>query len=536
MLDRLERIVLHPFLFAIYPPLFLLVNNLHELRFVSGLRAIMLSLLFSTLLFFLSSLITKDTKRTALITSFTSILFFAYGPIHSLVPAYRVFGSLLTNQRFMLIFWGLIFIMMIWLLGWKIRKLSGLNTFMNFAGTILMVFVVFQAILAVTHKTYDQTNGLIVQDVTKSLVPPPLDQRPDVYYIILDTYSSARVLKDEYNIDDSDFINELKKRGFYVAECSRANYPHTVFSLASSLNMDYIPPVGEQFLKDPEPWLKFASYFRSNAVRNAFVKMGYSTVTFDTFYPWTNITDSDIFITPSGKPEANKDPFLVILNTLGGRTNDYEEMLMNMTPLVNRKSLSAILNIDSDESQPYYNSLTGYIPNDTQNVEEQKILYHIFKSDLEQLAFIPSFAGKKFIYAHIFTTHPPLLFAEDGSFKPDDTLTGYENTIRYTNKMILYAVDQIIAHSDPKPVIIIQGDHARGLAHNPFGILNAYYLPGVDQNILYPAISPVNSFRVVFNEFFGGNFPLLPDFSYPVTNNTDWTVLPKPVMDLPDCP
>ena len=42
-------------------------------------------------------------------------------------------------------------------------------------------------------------------------------------------------------------------------------------------------------------------------------------------------------------------------------------------------------------------------------------------------------------------------------------------------------------------------------------ILNAYYLPGVDSLPLYPAITPVNSFRVVFNEYFGTAFDLLPD-------------------------
>ena len=43
------------------------------------------------------------------------------------------------------------------------------------------------------------------------------------------------------------------------------------------------------------------------------------------------------------------------------------------------------------------------------------------------------------------------------------------------------------------------------------GILNAYHLPGVDTRVLYPTISPVNSFRVVFNAYFGTNLPLLPD-------------------------
>ena len=34
------------------------------------------------------------------------------------------------------------------------------------------------------------------------------------------------------------------------------------------------------------------------------------------------------------------------------------------------------------------------------------------------------------------------------------------------------------------------------------GILNAYYFPGQDYHSLYPNITPVNSYRVIFNQFF----------------------------------
>ena len=49
-----------------------------------------------------------------------------------------------------------------------------------------------------------------------------------------------------------------------------------------------------------------------------------------------------------------------------------------------------------------------------------------------------------------------------------------------------------------------------------FGILSAYHLPGVDPEAagLYPSITPVNSFRVVFNTYFDAGLPLLPDEIY----------------------
>jgi hypothetical protein len=45
-------------------------------------------------------------------------------------------------------------------------------------------------------------------------------------------------------------------------------------------------------------------------------------------------------------------------------------------------------------------------------------------------------------------------------------------------------------------------------------ILNAYYLPNGGSQDLYPTISPVNSFRIVLNTYFGTNLELLPSETY----------------------
>lgn len=60
-------------------------------------------------------------------------------------------------------------------------------------------------------------------------------------------------------------------------------------------------------------------------------------------------------------------------------------------------------------------------------------------------------------------------------------------------------------------------------------ILNAYYLPGADPASLYAAISPVNTFRVIFNQYFGGNYPMLEDVSYYSTYQApyNFTIVPE---------
>jgi hypothetical protein len=86
-------------------------------------------------------------------------------------------------------------------------------------------------------------------------------------------------------------------------------------------------------------------------------------------------------------------------------------------------------------------------------------------------------------------------------------------------------IDRILANSPEPPVIILQSDHGSGMGlstecHNQtdlrerLSILNAYFLPGVGSEDLYQSISPVNSFRVVLNAYFGAGLELLPDRSY----------------------
>jgi hypothetical protein len=153
---------------------------------------------------------------------------------------------------------------------------------------------------------------------------------------------------------------------------------------------------------------------------------------------------------------------------------------------------------------------------------------------LDQLPTIPFYPGPKFIFAHIIVPHPPFIFSPDGSLvddpryydgenaMPNDATyidKGYINQIQFINQEIIKAIQAIIADSPVPPIIIIQGDHGwRG--DNRFEILNAYYLPGIsnDEMPLYENISPINSFRVIFNMYFAAHLPMLEDISLDSNN------------------
>ena len=95
----------------------------------------------------------------------------------------------------------------------------------------------------------------------------------------------------------------------------------------------------------------------------------------------------------------------------------------------------------------------------------------------------------------------------------------------FITRRIERAIDRILAESPEPPIIILQADHGSGWKldmgradrtdhQERMSILNAYYFPGRRYDQLSDTISPVNSFRVVLNTFFGGRIELLPNRSY----------------------
>jgi hypothetical protein len=86
-------------------------------------------------------------------------------------------------------------------------------------------------------------------------------------------------------------------------------------------------------------------------------------------------------------------------------------------------------------------------------------------------------------------------------------------------------IDAILVKSDGPVIVVLQSDHGpdvgldtdhpdtEGLKAKA-GILNAYYVPEECRALLYPTISPVNTYRVLFSCVFGRSYPLLEDVSY----------------------
>jgi hypothetical protein len=87
------------------------------------------------------------------------------------------------------------------------------------------------------------------------------------------------------------------------------------------------------------------------------------------------------------------------------------------------------------------------------------------------------------------------------------------NQVQYIDKRIVPILQSVISKSKRPPIILLMGDHGLENLNRRTDLL-AYYLPNNGSARLYPSISPVNSFRLIFDEYFGANYPLLPDKTY----------------------
>lgn len=140
--------------------------------------------------------------------------------------------------------------------------------------------------------------------------------------------------------------------------------------------------------------------------------------------------------------------------------------------------------------------------------------------------------GPKFVLIHTLITHPPFIFDANGGIKPLPpsllnegyvNKSGYLEQLKFAEKEIQLLVSSLLAQPDYRPIIVVQSDHGpassqrtdqKSFVNERMKILNAYYFPNNVNVGLHQTITPVNSFRVIFNRYFQANFPLLKDVSY----------------------
>ena len=485
----------YPVLFALFAPLALLAQNLGQVEISNGICAIIITVILAFLLLFISRLVLNDWVRAGAVSAVLTVLMVTYGHVYAAIKNYEISGIIIGRHRYLVLIWLVLAVLGLW---WSVKKsflVPTLSSSMNLAGVVLLIYPFFQ-VISYAFSSQGQQNQLIethaVQTSQYDITLPDGQMPPDVYYIILDAYGRSDTLLQTLDYDNSAFLDGLRQLGFYVADCAQSNYAKTDLSLSSSLNLDYVTALGSSFSPESTDRLPLWTLIKNNEVKVIFENLSYTTIAFDTGYDFTEVESSDVYYSAPAKG-----------------LNGFENLYLQTT-------LAAVM----DDF--------GLLRNLQLTPEDRKRELILFK--LAELQKIPAtLPSPKFVFAHLVIPHQPFVFGPDGepfviyerTFKGQtyyptrDYALGYHNQAIYISQQILDVIKVILEESPQPPVIMLQGDH--GISH--FGktdrvtILNAYYFPNRKPN-LYPNITPVNSFRLLFNLYFHADFDLLEDVSY----------------------
>lgn len=509
---------IHPLLWATHAVLSVAALNVAELQPFQVIRPLILAWLLTTGLLLALAAVTRSYDTGALLASLLVILFFAYGHVYDLIKGQMLGPVVIGRHRYLLLIWIAIALVG----GNVVLRLSdawrlGVSRFMSASAAAALIIplssLVFFAIRVGPAQPWQRVEGTSLRYAGEG--PPP-----DIYYIIPDSYARTDVMKALYGYDNSDFEAALESRGFYIARQSIPNHVATGFSVAASLNMDYVTDLGIDLPPGSYPG-PLIDPIHDSLVRRQLESLGYISVATSSGWAATSIIDADVYLSPEqGLTTPNERPLLPPIS-------DFESLLMETT----------MLRLPLDQLQ---GRQTSAILERLMTISGDERHRRLVLSTFDSLQAIPDIQGPKFVFVHLVSPHRPYVFdsegqptTESGPFSLEDIsptedraqeFQKYREQMLFINTELLEAVDTILSKSNPDPIIVIQSDTGPAFGFDwahpdptnlelKASIFNAYHLPSACDSDLYPQISPVNTFRVIFDCVFGASYPMLEDFT-----------------------
>jgi hypothetical protein len=512
-LRRLLELPVSAFLFGAYAVFFLWSRNVDKVRTADVLMPLVVVLGGTAVLFAIGWLAYRNAWRSALAVSVLSFLFFSYGHIigsSTIETQEAATGP--ANEQLWLALWAALAIGAI--VGAAFLRRDAARRVAFVVNVVLGVLLVMSVVTIGMEKVRERRAPAAVATatppgLTSSVAPSSVkpasaasktDGKRDVYFIILDRYANQQTLAENYDHDNSYFIDGLRDRGFFVASKSRGPYPKTPHSIQTTLNMEFV-----DLPKESKDWQLVYDKLKNPKSAQFLKKQGYKYVLMGSGYH-------------SLRSDPAADINIVYDPKSGPAVTEFSQVLYDSTVL---SALAKRLRFDALDPR-------------WQAFERAKFQY-------EQIPAIAKLPERTFMFAHILITHPPYVVDGKCNFKPESDLDkqtideAYVDTVECEGRKTLELIDRLQdVPADEQPIIVIQGDEGPGpVGWNPntkahydwttspqkvmlekFRIFNSYYLPGLDETGLYENISPVNSFRLIFNRYFGADLPLLPDRSY----------------------
>lgn len=425
-------------------------------------------------------LIYKNRIKSALASVLLLALNFFFGNIQDGLKEIAP-GSFIIKYSFLLPLALVVFII------WAVYLKRSKNNFTRLTAYLNWLVLLFLFIdMGILCTKFSNNNSVVAQP------QPQLNkcthcEQPDVYFIVADEYPGKQVLAEIFSFDNSSFESELTRRGFHVIKNTKSNYNWTPYSIASTLHMNYLQlKTNEVNIYD---LLVCEDEIKASPVIHFFKEAGY------------RIYNHSIF-----------------------KLNEKQSLLQPLFLYPRKRLLTSTTFIDR-----FQKDLGFHFKSNTEIESGKKIyLYNTLKADsLTKSIVAQNVREKKFVYTHLMLPHHPYFFDSTGKANPSNAWEddhklnkqAFISYLIYSNKKLLELVDSIKTASKHPPVIILISDHGfRQFSNNTsrdyyFMNLNAVYLPNQNYSAFYEGISNVNMFRLLLNNQFGQQLPLLKDSS-----------------------
>jgi hypothetical protein len=371
------------------------------------------------------------------------------------------------------------------LMAWVLTKYSTPKIVFAYLNWLLIILCVLQlkaAIPNITQTFSSSSTNILWKN-------KPLQHKPSIYFLLFDEYPGSMSIK-QYAKKKNSLDSLLQQRGFFVYDTMYSNYDKTVYSINSILNMEYLDAGYYAPYNTYSSYVKNTRAIQENKVTHFFAEKGYQLKNYSLF---------DI---------ANE------------RTSFSFPLLQTNNKVLYRNTLIARIERDLLWKLCLGKYRTNYFYNKVvlqTHHQNHTILQKTIQASKEATQ------TPIFLYAHLLMPHEPY-FTDSNGYVYDmekekhssDTSQKAWQYLHYTNKRILEVSDGI-RQNDSNAIIIICSDHGwrdTPIENKLFYVNNylALHLPNSKHKP--PITSMVNLFRVLLNEYFEQELPLLPSRSF----------------------
>ena len=506
--------IIHPFFIAIFPILIIYSQNIGKMDVETLALPLFLIVGSSVLIYFVIKLILKNANKSAIIVTIILMIMFSYGHIYYLLNDVTLNGIDIGRTRYLIPIFGVT-------LGIGVYFTIKTNRILNNATSILNVVSVVFVLVAISNvglvvmeviecdKCAGQELFYETKDFSNYFEPHKYSlsdnqKFPDVYYLILDEYARNDALLEYHNFDNSKFNNYLETKGFHIAENNFANYPTSIQSIPATMNMRYINFLSDEIgteVRNYKPLNeKDHGLYPNNQVIKNFKEMGYKIITFDTF-----------------------------------ALHNYQNPLSDLSEC--HRTINLLDNVLFDTLAR--TTVFGYFIERWSEDELRDVTICAF-DEFGQAG--NEFDEPVFVWAHIMLPHPPWIFGPNGEHitpgkpllltdNPEfrnsewDSKIQYIQQVEFANKKTTQVIDNILKDNS-NSIIIIHGDHGTGWDLNwaepskedvwqRMRNFDAIYFPDEEKReLLLNDRTLVNTFRIVFNAYFGSEYEILENKMY----------------------